>query len=329
MSKIYFHTKTRTAKLMGSERGWLRAVAANTARPWWGLDGSIPTSEWTSHRAFDIIDMITPGTCGQYVIDVARSVRNGRYDDATIKTLIDVLATCLRVNDVPFRVGDHVVSSANVELNTALATGNDLVCLAAKIHRWCEIHPWFEETDRAWCADIIERALTAGVYRSGLWYTGHCGQRTWCEQGWTDVVALLRDTTTHPGPVVLSYSICDGFPNPDVALTMPTWPNGIPKDWNALTTVQQEERRTAITAWYNLPESQQWETAMDGIRRDQSWANIGPTNLTTTTFGPPITLFDLFHTDRVDRVHAAYASAVVDGKAEDTARNDPRRTGDR
>lgn len=325
MSKIYFHTPTHTAKLMGSERGWLRTIAANTASPWWGLNNlATPTD-----RVLDIINMIIPGTCGQYVLDIAGPVRNGQRDHATVKALIDILTICLRVNDVPLRVGDHAVSSENAELNTALTTGNDLVRLAAKIHGWCEIHPWFEETDRAWCADIIERAVTAGVYRAGMWCTGYGGQRTWCEQGWSDVVALLRDTTTHPGPVVLSYSVCDEFPNPEVALTMPAWPGGVPKDWNALTTTQQDERRTAITAWYNLPESIQWETAMDGIRRDQPWANIGPTNLTTTPFGPPITLFDLFHPDRVDRVHAAYTCDVVDEKAEDATRNDPRRTDDR
>lgn len=311
MSRIYFHTPTHTAELRGSERGWLRAVAANTAQPWWGLnDWSIPTD-----RVLDIIDMIIPGTSGQYVLDIAGPVRNGQRDHATVKALVDVLTTCLRVNDVPLRVGDHAVSSANAELNTALATGNDLVCLAAKIHGWCEVHPWVEETDRAWCADVIERATTAGVYRAGMWYTGHGGQRTWADQGWSDVVSLLRDTTTHPGPVVLSYSICDGFPNPYVATTMPAWPAGVREDWNALTQTQQDERRTATTAWYDLPESQQWETAMDGIRRNRPWTNITPTNLATTTFGPPITLFDLFHPDRIDRVHAAY---VRDRETEDS-----------
>jgi hypothetical protein len=321
VSRIYFHTMTHTAELRGSERGWLHAVAANTAQSWWGLDESTPTSEWTSHRALDIIDMIIPGTVGQYVLDFAELVRNGRYDHAAIKSLVDVLTTCFRVNDVPLRVGNYAVSSANVELNTALATGNDAVCLAAKIHGWCEIHQWVEETDRAWCADIIERAITAGVYRAGMWYTGPCKQRTWNDQGWSDVVSLLRDTTTHPGPVVLSYSICNGFPNPEIATTMPAWPAGVAEDWDALTPMQRDERRKARTVWYDLPEPRQWETAMDGIRRDQPWANIAPKNLTTTTFGVPITLFDLFHPDRIDRVHAAYVRDRETGDAEDAEEN--------
>jgi hypothetical protein len=309
VSRIYFHTKTRTAELRGSERQWLRAVAANTAQHWWGLDGSTPTNEWTQHRAFDIINMIVPGTSGQYVLDIARAAAT----TPPFQTIVDILKTCLRVNDVPLRVGDHAVSSANVELNTALATGNDIVCLAAKIHGWCETHPWVEEADRAWCADIIERAVTAGVYRAGMWYTDGCGQRTWGDLGWASVMALLRDTTTHPGPVVLSYSVSDGFPNPEVATTMPAWPDGVTEDWDALTTAQQDERRKARTAWYDFPFARQWETAMDGIRRDQPWANITPTNLTTTTFGPAISLFDLFHPDRIERVHAAY---VRDGEDE-------------
>lgn len=307
MSKVYFHTQTRTAELSGAERGWLRHIAESTARSWWGLDDLDPTD-----RLLDITGMITPGSNAQHVID-AELVRDGQRDHTTIRATTRSLDACLRVNDVPLRVGDHTVSSKNAEMNTALAVGDDIVCLAAKIHGWCEIHPWIEEHDRAWCAGIIERAITAGVYRAGMWYTSGDGERVWADQGWADVVTLLRDTTTHPGPVVLSYSVCEGFPNPEVATTMPAWPDGVDEKWDALTPAQRDERRAARTAWYDLPDHQRWQTAMDGIRRDQPWANIGPENLKTATFGPPVTLFDLFHPDRVDRVNAAYA---LDAEAE-------------
>jgi hypothetical protein len=345
MSRVYFHTQTRTAEIMGSERGWLRSVATNAARTWWGLDDTDPLD-----RALDIANMIVPDSPGQYVrarVDTERyaeiestsnhatlikdyanqaiddrsryqetwkryslsgadPIRNVHYNQSNKDALIDVLRTCLRVTDVPLQVGDHVVYSANVELNTALATGNYAVCLAAKIHGWCEIHPWIEEGDRDLFADLIEDAILDGVYRSGLWYTEGDGQRTWHDQGWADVMALLRDVTTHPGPVVLSYSVCEEFPNAYVSTQMPPWPTGVPETWDALTTEQQDARRTASLAWYDLPEAERWDTAMAGIRNRNPWANLTPENLAITTFGPGVTLFDLFHPDRVDRVKAAF-----------------------
>jgi hypothetical protein len=347
MSKIYFHTRTSTAELMGSERGWLRHLASQTARGWWGLDDMADPLG----RAVDIAGMIVPNSCGQYIKTTMAEV--GRYSIpyptdnhvAVIKDyaqqalddrawyeetwkryttaglnpvhevhcdftgrdrLVDVLRTCLRVHNVPLQVGDHVVFSMNVELNTALAAGNLAVCLAAKIHGWCEIHPWIEETDREEFADLIGCALQDGLYREGLWYDDGRGKRTWHDQGWADVIALLRDTTTHPGPVVLSSSVCDQFPNPEVSAQMIPWPEGVPESWNALTIEQQEARKTATSLWYALPDDQKWDTCMEGIRRLQPWANLTRDNLDTTMFGPPVSLFDLFHPDRIDRVEQAF-----------------------
>jgi len=329
VSRIYFHTSTHTAELMGSERGWLRTIAANAAQPWWGLDGIDPLD-----RALDIANMIVPGREGQYVLDIANAtmihdrdrhrsgdndatrvkdyadpIRNVHYDPTTRNALVDTLRTCLRVTNLPLKVGDHVVYSANAELNTAIATGNDQVCLAAKIHGWCEIHPWFEEDDRSWFADVIECAIADGLYREDIWTTGILGnpsERQRVRQGWGDVVTLLRDTTTHPGEVVLSYSVCDGFPDPEVSTSMPPWPTGVPQDWDALTPDQQKERTDARRLWYDLEPDQRWETAIAGLRYLRPWANITPENLATATFGPDVNLFDVFHPDRVERVRVAF-----------------------
>lgn len=352
LSRVYFHTRTHTAELMGSERGWLRFIAANASQRWWGLDDTNPLD-----RALDIANMIVPNSSGQYVLDYATMIghlvdgdrlsaippadnytalvkdyayqaiddrrtyqdmlkrygsdpiRNVRYDTSARNALVDILNTCLRVHEVPLRVGDHIVSSANVELNTALATGDDAVCLAAKIHGWCEIHPWIEEADRTWFADVIEYAVASGVYREGIWHTGTTGdttERQRVRQGWNDVTTLLRDVAQHPGEVVLSYSVCDEFPNPEVSTSMPPWPAGVPHWWEELTPAQQKERSDARRLWYDLESDQRWETAMAGIRYSQPWANITPENLRTSTFGPPVTLFDVFHPDRVERVRMAF-----------------------
>lgn len=310
LSRIYFNTRTRTAEVHGSERGWLRYVAANTASLWWGLHELD-----AFNRAVEIANMIVPGSCGQYVRDRANQIGHVPAratitpHDRHRHVFIDIVHTCLRVNNVPLQVGDHVVFSADVELNTSLAIGNDMVRLAAKIHGWCETHAWVEEDSRAWLADIIERAVTSGVYRKGIWHTGTTGdtaQQTTVRQGWADVVTLLRDTTNHPGPVVLSCSVGDDFPNPEVSTSMPPWPAGVPERWDALTEEQQAERRTARNAWYGLDPDQRWETAMAGIRSSQPWANITPENLATRTFGPSVTLFDLFREDRAKRVKVAF-----------------------
>ena len=340
---------------MGSERGWLRTIAAFDP-----LD-----------RALDIANMIVPGREGQYVLDIANAtmihdrdryrsgdndatrvkdyadqaledhkhyqdtwkryalsgadpIRNVHYDPTTRNALVDTLRTCLRVTNLPLKVGDHVVYSANAELNTAIATGNDQVCLAAKIHGWCEIHPWFEEDDRSWFADVIECAIADGLYREDIWTTGVLGnpsERQRVRQGWGDVVTLLRDTTTHPGEVVLSYSVCDGFPDPEVSTSMPPWPAGVPQDWDVLTPDQQKERTDARRLWYDLEPDQRWKTAMAGIRSAQPWANITPDNLATTTFGPDVTLIDLFHSDRVERIQIAFEGDAK-AEAEEEARRD-------
>ena len=66
MSKIYFHTRTRTSGLRGSERGWLRHIADNAAEAWWGLNGTNNLD-----TAVEIANMIVDGSSGQYVRDWA------------------------------------------------------------------------------------------------------------------------------------------------------------------------------------------------------------------------------------------------------------------
>ena len=351
VSRIYFHTQTEMAAIRDSERGWLRAVAANAAFRWWGLDDSNPID-----RALAIADMIVPMPETQYVVERARMIRgvadrirdadeaifndtnhttlikgyaqqtrdeatrfhetwkryavsgldpirNVHHDPRSKDALVDVLRTCLCVNNVLLRVAGCDIWSMDVEMNTALLVGNEYVQLAAKTHGWCEVHAWIEESDRVWLADVIEDGVDTGVYRRGLWYQN--GAREYHEQGWGDVVALLRNTTDHPGEVVLSYSGSDEFPNPDIATTMPPWPDGVPERWDDLSSEQQVELKDARDRWYALPGDERWKTAMDGLRERRPWANIAEDNVGTVTFGPNITLFDLFHHDRDARVNAA------------------------
>lgn len=358
MSRVYFHTRTSTAQLRGSERAWLRHIAGNAARPWWGLDALDPLD-----RALEIVDMIAPESEGQYVRDHAAAYRaamdytlhpttsnhttmllglaeqaradrkhyrdalrgraqlgnlTGRahYDGRAKDTLIEILRTCLHVTNLPLRVAGRTVYSMDVEMNTAIAVGWDAVALAAKIYGWCEVHPWISEADREGFAELIEYAIDLGLYRGEIWHVdkeeqewtpqGWDHARKLISQGWDEVMALLRDTKHHPGEVVLSASVCDRFPNPDISTTMPPWPVGVPLRWDCLTQDQQEERTEARLQWTNLGPDQQWETGMEGLKSQRPWANITLDNLSTGSFGPPVDLLDLFHHDRDNRIEQAF-----------------------
>ena len=75
----------------------------------------------------------------------------------------------------------------------------------------------------------------------------------------------------------------------------------------------------AVTAggddsWYDLPDQVRWDTAMAALRRDRPWARLSPGTLQTVTFGPGVTVYDLFASDRDERVRAAFEgpSMVLD-----------------
>lgn len=366
MSRICFHTRSHTAELRGAERAWLRHIAGNVARPWWGLDNLDSLD-----RALEIVEMIVPGSEGQYVRNRAANYRavmdetrhpvtsnhaimiagfaeqaqadrrnykdmweryaetgnpagQVHYDHHAKNALVETLRTCLQVTNVPLKVGDHVVHSMNVEMNTAIAVGYDAVALAAKIHGWCEIHPWINEADRSWLADTIEYAIDLGLYRDGIWYNSDKGKREWISQGWDQVMELLRDVEQHPGEVVLSASVCDQFPNAEIATTMPPWPDGVPLRWECLDPEQQEERSAARRRWGNLTPEQRWESGFEGLEARRPWANITPDNLSTVSFGPRVDLLDLFHHDRDNRIQMAFERDAEDqGQEEEASRGTP------
>ncbi|MEU7591417.1 hypothetical protein AB0A95_34640 [Micromonospora sp. NPDC049230] len=195
--------------------------------------------------------------------------------------LIAWLRTCLR-SGLRLVVAGVELRSTNVALNTALVAGSDPVRLAAKISGWCEAHCWVEGPERAWLADIIDTALTAGLYRWGLWYSDMpAGPRDqWSDQGWEQVLDLLRARDDEP--VVMSYSAAVRFPNAAAA-----------------------GQESLGDRWYDLPKSEQWQAAMDGLRRGRPWARLAPDTLSDVTFGLPVTVYDLLAPDRDDRVRAA------------------------
>jgi hypothetical protein len=194
------------------------------------------------------------------------------------RSLSTSLATALRAGGIDLEVAGYALHSRPIELNTALIAGSDVVALAAKLFAWAEAHCWVEGPDRAWIAGLIRHGLDVGIYRRTL--RNH-------DQGWASVLDLLDSRDDEP--VVLHYSSGGYFPNPDIA--------GVDG-----TDIEGRD------AWSELPPGEQWATAMAGLRDERPWAQLTPDTLRTTTFGPGVTVYDLFAPDRDDRVHRAFAA---------------------
>ena len=159
-------------------------------------------------------------------------------------------------------LGERQIDPFVLSLNTALSLGNDTVRLAARIHGQCEIHCWASGQNRKWLAGIVRQGVASCFYRSGM--------------GWDSVIELLESDSA--APVVLSYSVCDGFPNKYVsAWTPPTDEDGEP-DYDA---------------WYDLPTSEQWRLAFDGLAASGGGLELSPAGWTDYYFGDGYTAMNL------------------------------------
>lgn len=284
MSRVYFTTPTRRAELYGSERAWLRRLAVAHAATAWDLGGA-----FGFERAREVLAWVPePADRGfgeGYLHRMLRETQPRDYEaqHRLTRALHDALTG---PGGLKLTVAGVELNSGDVALNTALAAGSDPVRLAAKITGWCEVHAYIEGGDRAWVAGIIEEGLASGLYRRGLMTRDHPdGEPRRQEQGWGDVLALLRDRDDEP--VVLWYSVTDGFPNPDVA---------------GFELPQDEDGDDDLAPWDALSGAERWGLATAGLRRERPWCRIAPGTLATCSFGPMVTVYDLFAPDRDERV---------------------------
>lgn len=307
MSRVYFNSPSGGAELLGSERAWLAHLAAGPAEAAWDLDG--PGSFDRACAIMEMIPEVPEGQLGtSYLHPYWRQAQaqdeankavyaawkpgqalGGHTDIESIRRFVDSLKLSLRVNGVDLDVAGVHLHSGNVDLNTALVAGSDPIQLAAKIHGWCESHCWVDGPDRAWLADVIDQGLDAGLYRPSA--------------GWGEVQADLRGRDDEP--VVMSYSVSDSFPNGDLGGWMPPWPDGVPQDWDALTEAQRQERDERSDAWYDLPANEQWTIAFEALQQVRPWAQLTPESLAEVTFSSPVTVYDLFASDRDERIRKA------------------------
>ena len=177
MRRVYFHTRTTTAEVFGSERAHF---AGYTRDLLWSILEREADESYRPSRLRNIVpeDHYAHSNWPKY----AKYVFTGISDD-------------------PLKLGDQEISIFSMQLNTAYSLGNDAVKLAARLHGQCEIHAYVEGENRKWLADIIQQGRATGFYRDGA--------------GWESVIKLLRRSSKEP--VVTSYSVCDQFPNSHVA----------------------------------------------------------------------------------------------------------------
>lgn len=303
MSRVYFHSQYGDAELRGSERAHCGMLVDNLT------DGFLSSLH------------------GDGVERLLRLVRPGHYlhkQDRTSPGWVpmwrDTFATALRSGmfGEMFTWKGREVDSFAVRLNTALKYGNDAVILAARLHGQCEIHCYVEGINRAWLAGIIVEGLDAGIFREGQWYEDRDGERKWSDTGWRSVVKLLLDRDDEP--VVMSHSVCDQFPNADIAgWTPPPMPADWAPDWAESEDGCAEwerdypeiEDRHAYWAdrahdlWYELPEGEQWRMALEGLRDGGGMLEISPDDFRSYFFAHGLAITDLLAADYAERLDKA------------------------
>jgi hypothetical protein len=321
--RTIFVTQHDAAELAAFEREGLRELSRLIPTMVWGLvdaGSTLPRIE----RAERILSLIERRPDTQYLHDILTRARDAetrswpkpqnrtsdRRDAPLTDRAVSTLSTALRAcggRGLPIVIRDddgrdYRLNTLEVELNTTLRVGADPLRLAAKVYGWAEANAWISEPDRSWAADLIERGLRDGLYRPGVWSPAQdnaADEGTWIESGWADVQRLLRGGT---GPVVLTTSATDDFPNPGMDSWAVPWPEDVPRRFDALTPEQREAHRRRSAEWSTLTPEQRWEHGVREITENLSELQISPSTLRTATFGPNVTLFDLFARDSVYRV---------------------------
>lgn len=281
MSRIYFHSPSGDAEVLGSERahmGWLCQQIAMSA-----ADADSP------HGAERIASLLRPDhyMAGHKPFPDSPHVVDQRWAQAMNTALNGYLGDPLQWKGTP-------IGGLSLTLNTAVALGGDEVKLAARLHGQCEIHAYVEGSNRNWLADMVQSALAKAVFRPS---------RGDYSTGWDSVITLLRSRDDEP--VVTSYSVCDSFPNPSVGDWLPPWPEGVPRSWDALTEEQTKERSDREEAWYELESEEQWRISLEGLRAGTGGLELKPDNWNSFKFRHGLSYLDLMAADYASRLDAS------------------------
>jgi hypothetical protein len=274
VSRVYFHSPSGDAELLGSERAMAAVLIEDLA-------AGIVTPH-IGHQRDRMLELIPAG----------HYLRAVPVDHPSWPL---TFGTAWRT-DLDLDWQGRPLAAWTFSLNTALTLGNDQVRFLARLHGQCEIHGWVEGQHRTWLAGIIDRGREVGLYRAGA--------------GWEAVAALLRSRNDEP--VVMSYSVCDAFPNAHASDWLPPWPTGKPQDWDALSEAEQDEREARTEAWYDLDGEEQWARGMRWLRAEPGMKQLEPIGWAEFRFGHGLSVFDLIAPDRDARVAAALGVEPVE-----------------
>jgi hypothetical protein len=271
MSRVYFHSQHGEAELWGGERAWLGRLCSKLALGILDVQHS-----WENVERLIRPDSYLKRPMGQHlswVNSVETAISLGWNDEKL------------------FQWRGRPISMWELCLNTAARVGNDAVRLAARIHGQCEIHCYVEGVNRWWLADVIDDGLESGVLRRLAPFFENAKS----DQGqWESVTRLLRDRDDEP--VVLSYSVCEQFPNRDFA------------GWNPLQQASidgDSQDDDADELWYELSDGERWRIALQALRRSGGGRELKPADWGTFWFGNGLTALDLLAKDWENRLDRA------------------------
>lgn len=239
MSRVYFHSPSGTAEIRGAERAYGSALADDLAFAVFGFENAMAyhSEHNPTVRFLDAIRPPLDPWARERLTNLKAMLRYGGGE------------ACVQLP------GGRQATVSSLFLNTALTVGSDALRLLAFIHAQCEIHGWFAGPNREWVADIITKGRADSLLRADM--------------GWEGLVDFLRADQTEP--VVMSYSVCEQFPNSTAA----QWTPGEDENYDA---------------WYDLPIEDRWALCMPNIARHE----ITPDRLSNPRyFGCQLNAFDV------------------------------------
>jgi hypothetical protein len=244
MSAIYFHSQNEgDARVSGSERAMMSGYINKL------FVGLMDLDRMDGRKIFDAI--ISP----DHYMKKYSHIEEWRY--------LRQFETAISVDSMAGNLFTYRAKPLDLwlcKLNTAIMIGSEVIQFCVRMHAQCEIHAYVEGANREWLAQVIERGLEQKILRSKL---------RGFDQGWSKVIALLRNSDKDP--IVTSYSVCDSFPN--------------------ATAADYVEPDDEEDTFHDLPKKKQWELGLAGIRA-RSGLEIKPD--CNQYFGDQlVTVFDL------------------------------------
>jgi hypothetical protein len=250
MSRIYFHSISSETEVLGMERAYCGCMISD-----------IGLSILNLKTSYDlIIPLLHPD---HYIQDTVKKNSGGVKEN-----VIHQIETAIRISfsDEKFLVLDNKpINPWHLMLNTVLSIGSDTLRFMARLHAQCEIHSYVRGKNRNWLAGIIERGREEDILRDDV--------------GWEDTVKMLRSNNKET--VVLSYSVCDSFPNGSVA------------DWEPPIDPEYDEPDWDV--WHNLSNKKKWNLGLRGLlKKGHSLLEWKPDNWANVRFGEDgMTVFQL------------------------------------